>query len=194
MASSQSALPSTPPTLAEYPFQCICAGYCHYQGCNYLVIMDRYSSWYIVEWAKDGAIGLLNVLRHTFSTYGIPDELSSDGGPKFIAHTTRQFLQKWKVQHRHSSVAFPHSNCREEVSVKTIKRLITGNICQNRSLNFDVFQKAILQYRNTTDPRTKLSPAVCVFGRPIRDLIPIQLGQYHPHRTWRDSINLREKH
>ena len=31
----------------------------------------------------------------TFATYGIPDELSSDGGPKFIAHTTRSFLSDW---------------------------------------------------------------------------------------------------
>lgn len=66
MAPSQSALPPTPPTLAEYPFQCICADYCHYKGCNYLVIVDRYSNWPIVERAKDGALGLIDVLRQTF--------------------------------------------------------------------------------------------------------------------------------
>ena len=193
MAPSQSALPPTPPTLAEYPFQCICADYCHYKGCNYLVIVDRYSNWPIVERAKDGALGLIDVLRQTFATYGIPDELSSDGGPEFTAHTTRQFMQTWGVQHRLSSVAFPHSNCRAEVGVKTVKRLITGNVGRNGSLNIDAFQKAILQYRNTPDPSTKLSPAMCVFGRPIRDLIQILPGQYRPHNTWRDSLNLREK-
>lgn len=74
MAPSQAALPPTPPTLSEYPFQCICADFFHYQGHHYLVIIDRYSNWPIVERAKDGAQGIINTLRHTFATYGMPDD------------------------------------------------------------------------------------------------------------------------
>ena len=150
MTPSQAALPPTPPVLPEYPFQCICADYFHYQGHNYLFIVDRYSNWPIVERAKDGAQGLINVLRHTFATYGIPDEITSDGGPEFIAHITRQFLQDWQIHHRLSSVAFPHSNCRAEVGVKTIKRLITGNVGKDGEINVDSFQKAILQIQEHT--------------------------------------------
>ena len=146
-----------------------------------------------MERAKDGAQGLINVLRQTFATYGIPDELSSDGGPEFVAHTTRQFLHHWGIHHRLSSAAFPHSNCRAEVGVKTIKRLITGNVGKDGAINIDAFQEAILQYRNTPDPTTKLSPAMCVFGRPVKDLIPILPGKYHPHPTWRNSLDLREE-
>ena len=86
-----AALPPTPPILAAYPFQCICTDYFQYQGINYLVIVDRYSNWPIVERAQDGSKGLIEVLRQTFATYGIPDELSSVGGPEFIAYTTRSF-------------------------------------------------------------------------------------------------------
>ena len=157
MAPSQAALPPTPPTLPEYPFQCICADYFHYQSCTYLVIIDRYSNWPIVERAKDGAQGLTNILRHTFATYSIPDELSPDGGPEFIPHTTRQFLHNWGIHHHLSSVAFPHSNCRAELGVNTIKRLITGNIRKDGAINIDAFQKAILQYGNTPRPYRKTS-------------------------------------
>ena len=62
MAPSQAALPPTPPTLPEYPFQCICADYFHYQGHTYLVIVDRYSNWPIVEKAENGAQGLVKTL------------------------------------------------------------------------------------------------------------------------------------
>ncbi len=89
MAPSQAALPPIPPILSKYPFQCICADYFSYQGHNYLVIVDRYSNWPIVNKAKEGATGLINILRSTFATYGIPDELSSDGRPEFIAHSTQ---------------------------------------------------------------------------------------------------------
>ena len=111
-----------------------------------------------------------DTLRHTFATYGIPDKLSSDGGPVFMAQATRQFLHQWGIHYRLSSVAFPHSNCRAEVGIKTIKRLITGNVGKDGAINVDAFQEAILQYRNTPDPTTKMSPAMCVFGRPTKDL------------------------
>ena len=92
MAPSQAAMPPTTPITPVYPFQCICCDYFHYRGYNYLVIVDRYSNWPIVERDKDRAQGLINALRQTFATYGIPDELASDGGPVFIANATAKFL------------------------------------------------------------------------------------------------------
>ena len=90
-------------------------------GTNYLVAVDRYSNWPIVEKAKDGAKGLMDSLRQTFSTFGIPDEISSDGGKEFVAEVTQIFLRNWGTYHRKSSVAFPHSNSPAKVGVKTVK-------------------------------------------------------------------------
>ena len=71
--------------------------------------------------------------------------------------------------------------------------MITGNVGKDGAINIGAFQEAILQYRNTPDSTTKLSQAMCVFGRPTKDLIPILPGKYHPHPTWRNSLNLREE-
>ena len=192
MAPSQPAQPPTPPSLSEYPFQCVCCDLFHYKGHQYLVLVDRYSNWPVVERSGQGSKGLVDVLRQTFATFGIPDELASDGGPEFTAHATQRFLADWRVHHRLSSVAFPHANCRAEIAVKTIKRLITGNVGSNGDLNVDAFKRALLQYRNSPDPATKQSPASCIFGHPIRDLIPIIRNKYRPHQTWRDNLDLRE--
>ena len=191
-APSQPSAPPTTPFLPAYPFQCVCADYFKFQGRNYLVAIDRYSNWPIIERGNDGSNGLINNLRHMFGTYGIPDELASDGGPEFTSSTTTRFLKDWGVNHRLSSVAFPHSNCRAEIGVKTVKRLIMSNTGPCGELDTDAFQRAVLQYRNTPDPETKLSPAMCVFGRPIKDFIPILPGRYRPHPTWRSTLAARE--
>jgi len=160
----------------------------HHRGSNYLVAVDRYSNWPIIGRGLQGAKGLINILRRLFGTYGIPDELSSDGSPEFTSLETDKFLNNWCVHHRLSSVAFPHSNCRAEVSVKTVKRLIMSNIGPHGTLDTDEVQRAILQYRNCPNPQTKLSPAMCIFGRPVKDFIPILPGCYKHHPTWQDTL------
>ena len=91
-----------------------------------------------------------------------------------------------------SSVAFPHSNCRAEVGVKTCKHLIMNNTGLNGELEVAKFQRAVLQYRNTPDQDTKMSPAMIVFGRCVRDLIPVLPGKYTPQQAWTDNAGLRE--
>lgn len=192
IAPSQQNAPPTPIQYPDYPFQQLCGDFFHYMGHYYLVCVDRYSNWPIVEEARNGEKGLIDCLRRTFVTFGIPDELSSDGGPELRATSTTTFLRNWGVHHRISSVSFPHSNCRAEVGVKTVKRMLMDNIGHDSNVNTDAFQRAMLQYRNTPNQTTKLSPAMCLFGRPIRDFIPILPGKYLPHPTWQSVIHDRE--
>ena len=73
------------------------------------------------------------MLRDLFMTFGIPEELASDGGPEFTAAETKKFLDTYDVHHRRSSVGNPHANQRAEVGVKSMKRLAAATVTLGRS-------------------------------------------------------------
>ena len=51
-------------------------------------------------------------------------------------------------------------------------------------MDTDTFGRAILEYRSTPNPETRLSPAQVVFGRNIRDFIPVLPYKYEPRQEW----------
>ena len=192
IAPSQPNPPPTPIIDPVYPFQQVCTDYFKYIGRNYLVFVDRYSGWPAVYRLSGGSTALVKKLRELFVTFGIPEQLASDGGPELTADETTNFLKDWGVQWRLSSVAYPHSNCRAEVGVKTIKRMIMDNTDSSGDIDIPKFQRAMLQYRNTPASLDKHSPAEIVFGRQIRDFIPVKMGKYMPCSTWIETARDRE--
>ena len=125
--------------------------------------------------AGSGSKGLCETLRKVFATFGVPEEISSDGGPEFTARETENFLNRWGVRHRLSSAYFPQSNGRAEVAVKATKRLLEDNVGIDGTLNNDNIVRALLQQRNTPDCICKLSPAEVLFGRTLsRCYAPIE--------------------
>lgn len=154
-APSQAPLPATPATPPSTPFEEVFADYFDCVGRHYLVVGDRLSGWSDVFQSphgspQAGADGLTACLRNYFSRFGVPTELSSDGGPEFVAHSTKEFLQRWGVAHRLSSSYHPQSNGRAEVAVKLTKRLLRSNTGPSGTLDTDRFLRAMMQLRIST--------------------------------------------
>ena len=126
-------------------------------------------------------------------SYGIPEELASDAGPCYVSAATKCFFKQWGISHRLSSVAFPHSNTRAELGVKSCKRLIRDNTGPKGELYIDKFARALLQYRNTPLQGIELSPAQILFGREIRDFFPFAPGKAGIRQEWRITAEEREK-
>jgi hypothetical protein len=176
-APSQRKLPPSDTKTPRLPFEMIYADYFKLNGKNFLIIGDRLSGWTEVVSVKPGSTpsgskGLCEALRRIFVTFGVPEELSSDGGPEFTARETEDFLLRWGTKHRLSSAYFPQSNGRAEVAVKATKRLLDENIGRDGNINTDQVVRALLQQRNTPDRDCSLSPAEVLFGHLLRDSMP----------------------
>ena len=105
------------PEIPRFPFQLIAADYFTFKGQGYLIIVDRFSNWPVVKHCATGATGLINALKDVINTFGVPEELSTDGGTEFTSSVTQKVLDIMGIKHRLSSVAHPRSNGRAEVAV-----------------------------------------------------------------------------
>lgn len=192
---SQSKEPIILTPSPEYPFQKLCADYFQIGNYSYLDIVDRFSGWLCIYYfhGEMGSASLVNVLRELFSAYGAPEEISSDGGPQFKGNVYKDFLARWGVKRRISSVSYPQSNGRAELGVKTAKRIIHNNVASNGSLNTDKVARALLQYRNTPLPDLNLSPAQILLHRNLRDGVPAHPSHYKLHESWITTAEERER-
>ncbi|KAK3769866.1 hypothetical protein RRG08_036914 [Elysia crispata] len=43
------------------------------------------------------------------------------------------------------------------------------------------------------EPETKASSALILFGRPVRNTIPMSMGRYCPHNNWQQTLTFREQ-
>ena len=176
-APSQVRSPPFMPRIPKTPFEMIVADYFTLHGKHYLIIGDRLSGWTEVLQIKSGGLssgarGLCNALRKIFSTFGVPIEITSDGGPEFSAGETEVLMKTWGVHHVLSSAYFPQGNGRAELAVKATKRLLEGNTDTFGNLDTNKVVCALLQQRNTPDRDCKLSPAQVLYGHPLRDSMP----------------------
>ena len=73
------------------------------------------------------------------------------------------------------------------------KRLLRENTGPAVSLVGNRFFQGLMQQCNTPDPDTGLSPAQVLFGRPVKDFMPIFSGKIRPQEGWRLGQEDREK-
>ena len=134
--------------------------------------MDRFTNWPGVYHGSDAA-DVVTVLAKLCEDYGVPPvTCTTDGGPQYTAEVVRKFMDNYRIHHRLCSVANPHANTRAEVAVKTVKRMIRDCRGLGGKLDSAKFSQALLQYRNTPDRDTRMSLAMGLFGRQLRDFIP----------------------
>ena len=89
--------------------------------------------------------------------FGIPEEVSTNGGPEFTSGAMAELLKDFGICHRVSSAYHPHSNLWAELGVKDVKRLLWENIDRDGDINNSRMTAALLTFKNTPDRDTRMS-------------------------------------
>ena len=71
-----------------------------------------------------GANEVIRILREHCARQGIPQIIFTGGSSIFCAQEMKDFLKRFDIEHRVSSVGKPPANLRSESSVKSLKRML----------------------------------------------------------------------
>ena len=191
-APSQRSEPLMRTDDPEVPFQQTVIDLFELEGHHFCVYADRYSGWIEVSKIVNGNFRTIKqLLLKWFAAFGVPEEMSTDGGPPFNSADFKALLETWNVRHRLSSAYYPKSNGRAEVAVKSIKRTLQGTINKSTGeLDTNAAIRALLTHRNTPNQDTDVSPAIALYGFPLRDHLP-QPRTFR--REWKQILEAREK-
>ena len=192
-APSQPAEPFIQPRQPEVPFEIVATDLCKLSGFSYLIYVDSYSGWVeVANLTSQNFQAIKRVLLMYFAIFGVPEEIAADGGPPFDSNDYNVFLKQWKIRKRLSSAYYPQSNGRAEAGVKTAKHILLGNVdSRTGKLDNENAVKALMTHRNTPCQLTGISPARALFGRPIRDHLP--MSELKLRAEWQEIADKREE-
>ena len=163
------------------PFEHVSADMFSFSGREYMVYVDRFTGWPIVEPFNKAPTSskTIEALKKIFRDTGVPLVFASDGGPQFNSREFRDFCNDWSITQRFSSPEYPQSNGHAEAAVKAMKGLIKKCTVSGH-LKVDDFNEALLEWRNTPRSKDGRSPAQVLFGKPMRTRLPIHHSAFSP--------------
>ena len=126
----------------------------HFQGANYLIIVDYTSKFPIVKQLKRMDQWAITVaFEAVFTKRGYPDEPVTDNGPCYRGEQFTEFLKRKGIKHVTSSPYHPQSNGLAETYVKVIKNMMKkAQQCRVR------FNEMLYQYRTSPVTGKRESP------------------------------------
>ena len=177
----------------EVPFEKVAADFCKISDFSYLIFIDAYSGW--IEVANLTGTGFHIVgemLLMYFAIFGVPEEIGTDGGLPFDCGDYINLLKKWNIRRSLSWLYCLQSNRRADIGVKTAKRMLLGNINPwTGKLDNGKAVKVLMAHWNAPCQQTGTSPAVVLFGKPIRDYLPIP--NLNLRQEWQEIADKREE-
>jgi len=165
------AQPTEPMMLTETPtrpWEVISCDHFQWNGSQYLVTVDHYSSFFEVDKveAMDAKTTIKKLKAH-MARYGQPELLISDNGPQFACEAFGEFARSWDLRHQTASPHHPKANGKAEAAVKSAKTIMTKAL----DARTDTY-KALLAHRNTVQPSMSSTPAQRLMGRRTRTSLP----------------------
>ena len=139
-----------------------------FQGAMFLVAVDAYSKWPEVFVMQSTTVNkTIEILRHVFAMYGLPEQLVSDNGPQFTSEEFAIFMKLNGVKHTRSAPYHPSTNGLAERFIQSMKQGLKASLSSGLSLSHRL-SNFLLTYRSTIHSTTGVSPCSLFLKREVR--------------------------
>lgn len=173
-STTSQEVPTIRTELPAKPWQVLAMDLCgpFPSGHHLLVLTDYYSRWVSVDILQNPtSVNIINRLRHSFATHGLPECIVTDNGTPFLSKEFKTYLQEHGITHRRVTPYWPQANGEVERQNRTLCKAIRAAHAEGKDwrAELDVF---LLAYRSTPHCVTGRSPAELLFNRQIRTKLP----------------------
>ena len=158
--------PLSPWMWPNKPWDRIHIDHCQLDGQLMLVIVDAYSKWIDVHLTSSStAETTMELLRKSFSYFGIPRSLVSDNATCFTAPAFEMFCKQLGIRHLLTAPLSAKSNGLAERCVQTVKQGLRKQKCGSIQARLCRF---LFSYRTSPHSTTGQTPAELMMGRRLR--------------------------
>lgn len=118
----------------------------------------------------------VEALHETFCRFGFPETIKSDNGPQFISEDIKRYCEEYGIVLLKTTPYWPQANGEVERANKTIlKHLQISQESDSADWIWDL-RSFLLMYNSTPHSTTVVAPSSLMFGRLLRDKLPVYSG------------------
>ena len=155
-------------------------------GVSILEVVDYYSRYYEIDIMKSTvASRIIESLEEMFSRHGLPESMTSDNGPQFIASEFAAYMEHQGIRHHRVTAKWPQANGEVEGQNRSLLKRIQIEHAEKKNWKKEL-KTYLVAYRSLPHPTTGVSPAELLFGRKIRTRLP-ELNDVHVEHEVRDK-------
>jgi transposase InsO family protein len=131
------------------------------KGKTYLIIVDRFSKYPLVDEITEPVTSnkVTQKIKFYCGLFGKPTEIMSDGGTQYTGQAFQEFVEKWEIKHTKSSPHYAQSNGFVNKYVGYVKNTLKKSIETGNDLD-----QALLTIRATPINAKLPSPAQIMLG------------------------------
>ncbi len=185
--------PLIPHECPAKPWQHIASDLFEIKGQQYLLTVDRYTKYPLVEQMNFPVTSqrVADKIKSYCSLFGRPERLTTDNGPQYTGQEFKKSVETWGIDHHTTSPHYSRSNGFIERHVRHIKSVLKKTIQSGQDI-----QLALLNLRATPIDCKLPSPGELMFSRPLTTLPSCTAPdvESHRHHMYQQQMSMKNHH